>query len=139
MASEIEDLAVLPKCEEALLILQQDPAFLLINKPAGLLSVPGRHPQNNDSVISRLRMDFPSAGIVHRLDFDTSGIMLIPLNKVALAHISRQFQARSIHKTYRALVHGLVLEDQGEIDLPIAADQENRPRYKICYTQGKNR
>jgi len=137
MSDAFDDLAVLPKCTEEVQVLLQDPAFLLINKPTRLLSVPGRHPQNRDSVIARLLVDYPNAAIVHRLDFDTSGIMAIPLNKAALSHISKQFQARTTHKTYTAVVNGLVRDDSGVIDLPIAPDMENRPKYKICSESGR--
>jgi tRNA pseudouridine32 synthase/23S rRNA pseudouridine746 synthase len=137
MSDVFDDLAVLPKCMEELEILQRDPSFLLINKPTRLLSVPGRHPQNRDSVIARLLVDLPNAAIVHRLDFDTSGIMVIPLNKVALSHISKQFQARTTHKTYTAIVNGLVKDNSGVIDLPIAPDMEHRPKYKICAATGR--
>lgn len=137
MSDVFDDLAVLPKCMGDIEILLRDPSFLLINKPTRLLSVPGRHPQNRDSVIARLLVDFPNAAIVHRLDFDTSGIMVIPLNKAALSHISKQFQARTTHKTYTAVVNGLVKDDSGVIDLPIAPDMENRPKYKICAESGR--
>ncbi len=137
MSDSFDDLTVLPHCKEDILILQRDPSFLLINKPTRLLSVPGRHPQNRDSAIARLLVDFPNAAIVHRLDFDTSGIMVIPLNKAALSHISKQFQARTTHKTYTAVVNGLVKDDCGVIDLPIAPDMENRPKYKICAEAGR--
>lgn len=137
MSDGLEDLAVLPKCTQELQILQRDSAFLLVNKPTRLLSVPGRHPQNRDSVIARLQVEFPSAAIVHRLDFDTSGILVVPLNKRALSHISKQFQARTTHKTYTAVVNGLMKDDAGIIDLPIAPDVENRPKYKICHTLGR--
>ena len=137
MSDVFDDLAVLPKCMEEVEILQSDPSFLLINKPTRLLSVPGRHPQNRDSVIARLLVNFPNAAIVHRLDFDTSGIMVIPLNKAALSHISKQFQARTTRKTYTAVVSGLVKDDRGVIELPIAPDMENRPKYKICAETGR--
>lgn len=137
MSEDFDDLAVLPHCEEELVILQRDPDFLLVNKPTRLLSVPGRHPQNRDSVIARLLPEFPSAAIVHRLDFDTSGIMVVPLNKKALSHISKQFQARTTDKTYTAVVSGLVKANSGVIDLPIAPDMENRPKYKICAGTGR--
>lgn len=137
MSDAFDDLAVLPPCMEDITILQRDSEFLLINKPSRLLSVPGRHPQNRDSVIARLLPDFPNAAIVHRLDFDTSGIMVVPLNKQALSHISKQFQARTTHKTYTAVVNGLMADDSGVIDLPIAPDMENRPKYKICAETGR--
>lgn len=137
MADSLEDLYVLPRCDANIAWLLEDPQFLLIEKPARLLSVPGRHPDNHDSVIVRLQQTHPTAAIVHRLDFDTSGIMVVPLSKPALSHISRQFQQRSVRKTYTAVVQGLVENDEGEIDLPIAADMEHRPKYKICAQTGK--
>jgi tRNA pseudouridine32 synthase / 23S rRNA pseudouridine746 synthase len=137
MLNSMTDLIVLPACREKISLLKEDRDFLLINKPTRLLSVPGRHPENHDSVIARLRLDFPSAEIVHRLDFDTSGIMVVPLNKKSLSHISKQFQARTTHKTYTAVVSGLLKSDEGTIDLPIAPDMENRPKYKICHATGK--
>ncbi|RYY75037.1 MAG: RNA pseudouridine synthase [Gammaproteobacteria bacterium] len=137
MPDMFEDLAVLPACLEDISILQRDPEFLLINKPTRLLSVPGRHPKNRDSVITRLLVDFPTAAIVHRLDFDTSGIMVIPLNKKSLSHISKQFQNRSTQKTYTAVVDGIIEKNNGVIDLPIASDMENRPKYKICTETGR--
>jgi len=137
MSDVFDDLAILPTCTDEVEILQRDASFLLINKPTRLLSVPGRHPQNRDSVIARLLVDFPNAAIVHRLDFDTSGIMVIPLNKAALSHISKQFQARTTHKTYTAVVKGLLKDDSGVIDLAIAPDMENRPKYKICSETGR--
>ncbi|GGY64803.1 pseudouridine synthase [Cellvibrio zantedeschiae] len=137
MSDAFDDLAILPPCREELVILKRDSEYLLVNKPTRLLSVPGRHPQNRDSVIARLLEDHPNAAIVHRLDFDTSGIMVVPLNKAALSHISKQFQARTTHKTYIAVVDGLVAQDSGVIDLPIAPDMENRPKYKICTAIGR--
>jgi len=137
MTDTFDDLAILPLCEEDIRILHEDPHFLLIDKPTRLLSVPGRHPQNRDSVISRLQVSYPEASIVHRLDFDTSGIMVIPLNKKALSHISKQFQARRVIKHYTAVVAGIVDQDAGTIDFPIAPDMDNRPKYKICALTGK--
>lgn len=135
--SDPDELFILPACFEQVKLLYLDEFFLLIDKPSRLLSVPGRHPLNRDSVIVRLQADYPSAGIVHRLDFDTSGIMVIPLGKTALSHISRQFQARKVIKHYTAVVDGIVELDSGVVDLPIAADKDNRPKYKICHLEGK--
>lgn len=135
MHADIDQLFILPACTGAIRILQVDPEFLLIDKPTRLLSVPGRHPQNRDSVISRLEKDYPGASIVHRLDFDTSGVMVIPRNKAALSHISKQFQARTVSKHYTAVVAGLMAQDEGVIDLPIASGEG--PRYKICPATGK--
>lgn len=135
MSASVDDLFVLPACNEDLQIFVRDKDFLLVNKPTRLLSVPGRHPQNRDSVISRLQADYPGATIVHRLDFDTSGVMVVPLTKAALSHISKQFQARSVSKHYTAVVAGLIAQDEGLIDLPIAAGEG--PKYKICLQTGK--
>lgn len=128
---------LVPHSREAIRILHRDEHLLLVRKPDLLLSIPGRHPLNKDCLISRLQRDFPTASIVHRLDLDTSGIMVIPLNREAHAHISRQFQQRRVAKRYHAIVWGVVEEDEGEIDLPIACDWANRPRQTICHDRGK--
>ena len=129
---------IVPPCAEQVDVLYADPHLLFVRKPHLLLSIPGRHPANKDCVISRLRERYPTASIVHRLDLDTSGIMVIPLEKSAHSHISRQFQERKVEKHYHALVYGDVEGDAGEIDLPIAADWANRPRQKVCHERGKN-
>jgi len=128
---------LVPHSREAIDILYADANLLLVRKPHLLLSVPGRHPLNRDCLISRLQARYPEARIVHRLDLDTSGIMVIPLNRACHAHISRQFQQRRIDKTYHAVVWGRVAADRGEIDLPIAADWANRPRQVICRERGR--
>jgi tRNA pseudouridine32 synthase/23S rRNA pseudouridine746 synthase len=128
---------LVPHSREPIRILHEDADLLLVRKPDLLLSVPGRHPANRDCLISRLQRQWPSASIVHRLDLDTSGIMVIPLNKAAHAAISRQFQQRLVEKTYTAIVYGRVAADDGEIDLPIAPDWHNRPRQLICHERGK--
>jgi tRNA pseudouridine32 synthase/23S rRNA pseudouridine746 synthase len=128
---------IVPACPREVEILYRDEALLLVNKPEFLLSIPGRHPLNKDCLISRLQRDFPSASMVHRLDLDTSGIMVIPLQKAVHSHLSRQFQERKVEKSYHAVVWGLVAADSGEIDLPIAADWSDRPRQKICHQKGK--
>lgn len=137
MANAPEDLFILPACEAQIDLLYTDSTLLLINKPSGLLSVPGRHPRNRDSVIARLQTQYPSAAIVHRLDFDTSGVMVVPLTRPALSQISRQFQQRQVEKVYVAVVQGEMQADEGEIDLPIAPDLEQRPKYKVCTASGK--
>lgn len=134
--TELNDLAILPATTEPWGLLYQDEDLLVVNKPARLLTVPGRHPANRDCLISRVQAEFMQAQVVHRLDYDTSGVLLLPLNKATLSALSKQFQARQIDKTYQALVSGLLPGD-GEINLPIAADLERRPLYKICQTQGK--
>ncbi len=128
---------VVPVCHEEIELLYQDQYLLLINKPTALLTLSGKHPLNKDSVHFRLVKDFPTATMIHRLDFGTSGILLVALNKEINAHIGKQFQARSVDKTYTALLHGHLAEDNGCIDFPIAKDKLNFPLQKICYETGK--
>jgi tRNA pseudouridine32 synthase/23S rRNA pseudouridine746 synthase len=129
---------LVPHSQEEIRILHEDDDLLLVRKPDLLLSIPGRHPLNKDCLVTRLQQRYPSASIVHRLDLDTSGIMVIPLNKPAHAHISRQFQERRVEKSYHAIVYGQLAEDCGEIDLPIACDWANRPRQMICHERGRS-
>lgn len=127
-----------PHSREPLRILYADQWLLLVRKPDLLLSVPGRHPLNHDCMISRLKRDYADALIVHRLDLDTSGIMLVARGKPAQGALSRLFQERAVDKAYEALVAGCVSEERGDIDLPIARDWEHRPRQKICRENGKS-
>lgn len=129
---------IVPHTAEATRILYADEDLLLVRKPHLLLSIPGRHPLNKDCLITRLQADYPSATMVHRLDLDTSGIMVIPLNKPTHAHISRQFQERKVEKQYHAVVYGEVEDDCGDIALPIRCDWENRPLQIIDHEQGKH-
>jgi len=128
---------LVPHSVEPIRILYEDADLLLVRKPHLLLTIPGRHPLNKDCLITRLQQDYPSASVVHRLDLDTSGIMVIPLNRASHAHISRQFQLRQVEKSYVAEVWGRVEQEQGEIDLPIACDWDNRPRQMICHQRGR--
>lgn len=129
---------LVPHSTEEIAILYEDSDLLLVRKPTLLLSIPGRHPLNKDCLITRLQQRYPTASIVHRLDLDTSGIMVIPLNKATHAHISRQFQEREVHKSYLAMVYGVVTPDTGEVDLPIACDWERRPLQMICHERGRS-
>jgi tRNA pseudouridine32 synthase / 23S rRNA pseudouridine746 synthase len=128
---------LVPHSSEAIQILHEDEDVLLVRKPHLLLSVPGRHPRNRDCLLLRLQQTHPGARIVHRLDLDTSGIMVIPLTRAAQSHIARQFQERRVEKHYEAVVFGQVERDHGEVDLPIASDWHNRPLQKICHQRGK--
>ncbi|MEH6590165.1 MAG: pseudouridine synthase [Halioglobus sp.] len=128
---------LVPHSQEEIRIIYADDDLLLVRKPHLLLSIPGRHPLNKDCLITRLQQRYPTASMVHRLDLDTSGIMVIPLNKPTHAHISRQFQERKVEKCYTAVVFGVVAQDSGEIDLPIAVDWDDRPRQIICSERGK--
>ena len=128
---------VAPVCHEQIEILFQDEFILLINKPAGLLSLSGKNPLNKDSVHFRLVQQFPGATLVHRLDFGTSGIMLLALGKTVNANLTRQFQERMVTKTYVAVLAGHLACDEGCVDAPIAKDKPNFPLLKICYVSGK--
>lgn len=114
-------------------IVYADAAIVVVNKPGGLLSVPGRGPEKEDSVVRRLRrrnpamIDQPS---VHRLDMFTSGLMVVAVGSEPQRHLSRQFADRQVMKEYTALLDGLVEEAEGEIHLPFRLDPDNRP-YQI--------
>ncbi|AFZ48530.1 pseudouridine synthase [Cyanobacterium stanieri PCC 7202] len=121
-------------------IIYEDNCFLVINKPSGLLSVPGRGGDNFDSVESRLNVmrkkdDFVKA--VHRLDQDTSGILVIAKNADIHRNLSSQFAHRRVKKVYEALLAGVVTIDEGEIDLPLWANPDNRPCQEVNYSLGK--
>ncbi|MEM1188652.1 MAG: RluA family pseudouridine synthase [Pseudomonadota bacterium] len=119
-------------------IVFADTHLLLIEKPDLLLSVPGRHPLNRDCMISRLQQNFADALVVHRLDLDTSGVMVVARGKAMQCALSKLFQERKVDKEYRAWVAGEVRRESGSIDLPIARDWINRPRQKICAASGKS-
>ena len=135
---DVTDTFVAPVCNSDIEVLYQDDSILLINKPSGLLSLSGKNPLNKDSVHYRLVQDFPTATLVHRLDFGTSGIMLVALNKTVNGALTKAFQEGKVSKTYTAILHGHVQEDAGRIDLPIAKDKPNFPRVKICHETGKS-
>lgn len=135
--STIVDTFIAPPCHQPIGILYQDEHLLLINKPAGLLSLSGKNPQNLDSVHYRLAQQFPGCTLVHRLDFGTSGLMVVAKNKAINAALSHQFSQRSVTKVYSALLCGHLREDEGEIDAPIAKDPARFPRMTICAINGK--
>lgn len=126
---------IVPVCHEEIEILYQDESLLLINKPTRLLSLSSKPPHNQDSVHARLVKDFPTATLIHRLDFGTSGIMIVALNKVINAAIGNQFQDRTVTKTYTAVLLGELQEARGQIDFPIAKGEF--PLQKVCYDTGK--
>lgn len=126
---------VAPVCHEEIKVLYEDSSMLMIAKPSGLLSLSGRNPLNKDSVHYRLVQQFPSAILVHRLDFGTSGIMLVALNKAVTANLTKQFEARSIEKSYLAFLNGTIETEHGVIEFPIA--KGDFPRQKICAIAGK--
>ncbi|CNK34094.1 ribosomal large subunit pseudouridine synthase A [Yersinia frederiksenii] len=119
-------------------ILYQDEHIMVVNKPSGLLSVPGRAPENKDSVMTRVQADFPHAESVHRLDMATSGVIVVALTKAAERELKRQFREREPKKSYVARVWGHLTQDEGLIDLPLICDWPNRPKQKVCYETGKS-
>jgi tRNA pseudouridine32 synthase/23S rRNA pseudouridine746 synthase len=128
---------IVPYCDRPLPVLFSDAYLLVVDKPHGLLSVPGRDPANRDCVPSRLHSEFGELRIVHRLDLDTSGIMVLARTLEAHRHLNRQFEQRQVEKYYEALVWGLPNDDEGEINLPICVDWPNRPRKIVDYVNGK--
>jgi tRNA pseudouridine32 synthase/23S rRNA pseudouridine746 synthase len=118
-------------------ILLEDDAFLALNKPSGLLAVPGRGPLAHDSLAQRVQACHPDALVVHRLDMATSGVMLMARGAHWQRVFSRLFAERNVHKHYVAVVSGLLAHDAGEIDLPLITDWPHRPRQKIDPVAGK--
>ena len=133
----IIDTFVAPICHEKVEVLFADEHILLINKPSGLLSLSGKNPLNSDSVHKRIVQEYPSALMTHRLDFGTSGFMLLALSKSVNAHITKQFQDRRIVKKYESVLYGHLLNDKGCIDIPIFKDPANFPLQTVCHTKGK--
>ncbi|MEH6453730.1 MAG: RluA family pseudouridine synthase [Psychromonas sp.] len=119
-------------------IIYRDEDIVVLNKPSGLLSVPGREKKRWDSLALRILRVWPNACVVHRLDMATSGIIVLAMRKSAQSHMGRQFQQKVIDKTYYARVEGIISEDSGLIDLPIRCDWENRPRQIVDFEQGKS-
>jgi tRNA pseudouridine32 synthase/23S rRNA pseudouridine746 synthase len=128
---------IVAHCHEPVDILYQDDHLLLVNKPSGLLSVPGRHPANRDCLISRLQLNFPQARIVHRLDMDTSGIMVIALSADCHRDLNQLFSERKVSKQYIAEVYGQVIDNKGCVQLPLICDWPNRPKQKVDIEKGK--
>lgn len=113
-----------------------DESLLVANKPAGLLSVPGRGPDKSDSLETRIQKEFPDALVVHRLDMSTSGLLLFARGADIHQRLSFLFRERAIRKSYIAIVSGRI-GNAGEVDLPLASDWPNRPRQKVDFAIGK--
>jgi tRNA pseudouridine32 synthase/23S rRNA pseudouridine746 synthase len=131
------DTFVAPACHQLIETLYQDDHMLLINKPSGLLSLSGKNPLNLDSVHHRLAQIYPHISLIHRLDFGTSGIMLLALDKTTNVLLSQQFQARTVLKRYQSIVAGHIKQDSGIIEAPISKDKALFPRLKVCFEQGQ--
>ncbi len=121
-------------------LLHTDPDFVVVDKPGNLLSVPGRLPKHQNCVTNQVKALFPDCiehPAIHRLDMSTSGLMVVALTKTSQRNISIQFQNRTVHKTYTAVVDGLTTNDTGEIKLPFRLDPDNRPYQVYDEVHGK--
>jgi tRNA pseudouridine32 synthase/23S rRNA pseudouridine746 synthase len=118
-------------------IVHRDDRLLVLDKPSGLLAVPGRGPDLQDCLARRVQELFPTALVVHRLDRDTSGLMLMALDAAAQRDLSRQFEQRQVKKHYRCIVRGVPERSSGLVDLPIARDPARPPRYQIDHETGR--
>ena len=126
-----------PPPDAGLEVLHVEPAFVVLVKPPGLLSEPGRGPEKRDSLLIRAQAVYPDARIVHRLDMMTSGVIVLARETLAHASLSEAFREREVDKRYEALVHGRPAADEGAIDLPLIVDWPNRPRQIVCHDTGK--
>jgi len=124
--------------ETPLEVLHRDHEILVVNKPAGLLSVPGKGEHLSDCLIARIQDAFPGALLVHRLDRDTSGVMIFALTAHAQRHLGLQFEKRQVKKVYLARVWGEMREKTGTVDLPLIVDWPNRPRQKVDHAAGRS-
>ena len=129
-----------PPPDEGLEVLHLDPGFVVLVKPPGLLSEPGRGEDKRDSLLVRAQARFAGARIVHRLDMMTSGVIVLALRAEEHAALSAAFRERRVSKRYEALVRGPwtpSLPTEGAIDLPLIVDWPNRPRQVVCHDTGK--
>ncbi|HZW11297.1 MAG TPA: RluA family pseudouridine synthase [Phycisphaerales bacterium] len=126
--------------DDAVRVVASGDSWVVIDKPAGMLSVPGRGPEKADCATARVRAMFPAATgplNVHRLDMETSGLMVFGLDPRAHAALSLQFMHRQTAKSYVAVLAGEVATDEGRVELPLCADWPNRPRQVVCRERGK--
>ncbi|AFJ48358.1 bifunctional tRNA pseudouridine(32) synthase/23S rRNA pseudouridine(746) synthase RluA [Shimwellia blattae] len=126
-----------PPLDPWLVVLYQDDHIMVVNKPSGLLSVPGRLEEHRDSIMTRIQRDYPQAESVHRLDMATSGVIVVALTKAAERELKRQFREREPKKQYIARVWGHLAAEKGLVDLPLICDWPNRPKQKVCFETGK--
>ncbi len=122
---------------DPLKIIHQDHELLVVDKPAGLLSVPGKGEHLSDCLLARAQAVFPDALLVHRLDRDTSGVMIFAMSRHAQRHLGLQFERRQVKKAYVARVWEQVAEKTGTVDLPLIVDWPNRPLQHVNFETGK--
>ena len=118
-------------------MIHADERLLVLDKPSGLLSVPGKGPLNADCLAVRAAEAYPGARIVHRLDQATSGVIVMALDADAHRHLSRQFEERRVSKSYHAIVAGIVRDESGAVDLPMRTDIDRRPYQIIDHVHGR--
>jgi tRNA pseudouridine32 synthase / 23S rRNA pseudouridine746 synthase len=118
-------------------VIHCDAHLLVVDKPAGLLTVPGKGADKADCLIGRLGVDYPDVLLVHRLDTDTSGVIVFALTRLAQGHLGKQFEHRQTQKAYVARVWGDVAGDEGRVDLPLIVDWPNRPRQHVNHATGR--
>lgn len=123
--------------EKEFSLIHVDLTLLVVNKPSGLLSVPGRGEDKQDCLIKRVQTEYPDALIVHRLDCDTSGLLVMARGKEMHRRLSILFQNRHVEKRYVAVVEGKLAQESGQVDLPLIVDWPNRPLHKVDFETGK--
>lgn len=126
-----------PPTDPWLTVLHADADIVVLDKPSGLLSVAGKDPALSDCLEARVKERWPTAAMAHRLDKDTSGVIVMCLNKRALGHVGQEFEQRRAKKSYVARVWGEMAEEAGLVDLPLATDWENKPRQRVDFERGR--
>jgi tRNA pseudouridine32 synthase/23S rRNA pseudouridine746 synthase len=126
-----------PPTDPYLEIVYQDDQLLVLNKPSGLLTVPGKAAEHQDCLERRVQRVFPTARIVHRLDMATSGLVVIAIGADSQRHLNRQFEQRQTQKHYIARLEGVLPVQQGSVQLPLICDWPNRPKQMVCFQRGK--
>lgn len=132
----ISDLVYRPP-KSPLGVLFEDNSVLAVDKPEGLLTVPGKRPDLADCLLARVRSQYKDALLVHRLDLSTSGVVVFARTRSAQRNIGLQFERRHAEKIYHARVHGIVASPAGKIEFPLAADWPNRPLQKVDFADGR--
>ena len=127
-----------PPVHNGLDVHYEDDDLLIINKPPGLLTVPGKGEDKQDCLINRVKREYPEALIVHRLDMATSGLLILARNKSVQGKLGDMFQRKQIRKKYTAIVDGQVKTKQGIVSLPVITDWPNRPKQIVDFERGKH-
>jgi tRNA pseudouridine32 synthase / 23S rRNA pseudouridine746 synthase len=126
-----------PPTDPWLTVIHADEDIVVLDKPSGLLSVAGKDPALADCLEARVKARWPTAAMAHRLDKDTSGVLVMCLNKKALGHVGQEFEQRRAKKSYVARVWGDMDGESGVVDLPLATDWENKPRQRVDHERGR--